>query len=182
MIKGINSYIKTHQSGLIGISKGANINDANRVIAADVREELIRLKSELAVVKRAITVDDYDGGLRAKFDPDQPRIPAGSPHGGRWMGSSVEDVAVGDVFNTFAAARRAGRPWKYCAAQYAVDGLLCNSLEPASTRASCWRQARRAPRRPPERAPDPTHELLSFTDAHCDPLTWTSCRRKDHLI
>ena len=29
----------------------------------------------------------------------------------------------------------------FCMAQYAVDGLMCNSVEPASRRAGCWKQA-----------------------------------------
>jgi hypothetical protein len=42
---------------------------------------------------------------------------------------------------SFAAASRRGRSPAYCMAQYAIDGLMCNSVEPASRRATCWTQA-----------------------------------------
>ena len=65
-----------------------------------------------------------------KYDPDQPRDDRG-----RWVD------AGGNPMESFAAARRRGRSVAYCMAQYAVDGLMCNSVKPASRAAACWKQA-----------------------------------------
>jgi hypothetical protein len=81
---------------------------------------------------------------KANFDSNQPRDGQG-----RWVDSDDDRRAsvVGggglnnNALESFAAARRRGRSAAYCLAQYAIDGLLCNSVEPASRAASCWRQA-----------------------------------------
>jgi hypothetical protein len=65
-----------------------------------------------------------------KYDPNQPRDDRG-----RWVD------AGGDPMESFAAARGRGRSAAYCMAQYAVDGLMCNSVKPASRAAACWKQA-----------------------------------------
>jgi hypothetical protein len=70
-----------------------------------------------------------------KYDPNQPRDDRD-----RWA-----DAGTGSLTNnsleSFSAARRRGRSVAYCMAQYAVDGLLCNSIKPASRAAACWKQA-----------------------------------------
>jgi hypothetical protein len=73
-----------------------------------------------------------------KFDADQPRVPAGNPDGGQWTSGAA---GMGEFSTSFAAARRRGGSPAYCMAQYAVDALTCNAAEPASRRATCWRQA-----------------------------------------
>jgi hypothetical protein len=76
---------------------------------------------------------------KANFNPNQARDDQG-----RWV-DSADDRRPGALSNnaleSFAAARRRGRSAAYCLAQYAIDSLLCNSVEPASRAASCWRQA-----------------------------------------
>jgi hypothetical protein len=77
-----------------------------------------------------------------KYDPDQPR----DDHG-RWVDTGADDgsnnpdgTPAGDLPVSFAAARRRGRSMAFCMAQYAVDGLMCNSVELSRQRA-CWTQA-----------------------------------------
>lgn len=81
---------------------------------------------------------------KANFNPDQPR-----DYSGRWTNSGGARRTSGTTgeglydrpLESFAAARRRGRSVAYCMTQYAVDGLMCNSVEPASRRAACWKQA-----------------------------------------
>jgi hypothetical protein len=78
-----------------------------------------------------------------KFDPDQPRAPAGSPDGGRWTsgggtaapettGSGTTSERAGSV--TVAAVR--GNAAK-CEAQYEADSRLCRIVKTPL----CWQQA-----------------------------------------
>lgn len=85
-----------------------------------------------------------------KFDPNQPRAPAGSADGGRWTsgagGAGTTTETTGEriaskPLESFAAARRSGRSMAYCLRQLAIDNLLCASLEPATVRAACRAQA-----------------------------------------
>ncbi len=91
--------------------------------------------SSLNRLSRAVAAD----GVLAKFNPDQPRVPAGNPDGGQWISDGGE---LGNDFpSSFQLAARRGRSARYCMAQYAIDMLFCSSLEPASTRAVCREQA-----------------------------------------
>ncbi len=78
------------------------------------------------------------------YDPNQPRVPAGRSDGGQWTdrnGSQRTSLRTAyDAVESFSAARRRRRPVAFCMAQYAVDGLLCNSIE-SSKRRACWTQA-----------------------------------------
>jgi len=76
-----------------------------------------------------------------KYDPDQPRVPAGNADGGQWTSGAGGEGSTEDPLETFGAASRRGRSAAYCMAQYAIDNLLCNSVEPASRRAVCRGQA-----------------------------------------
>src|SRR5262245_55269170 len=80
---------------------------------------------------------------KANFNSEQPR-----DNSGRWVdsGDSRQTTGTGtglddDPRESFAAARRRGRSVAFCMAQYAVDTLMCNSVEPASRRPGCWKQA-----------------------------------------
>ena len=77
--------------------------------------------------------------LARKYDPDQPR----DDHG-RWVDTERDENhtsdETGDLPVSFAAARRRGRSMAFCMSQYAVDGLMCNSVERSRQRA-CWAQA-----------------------------------------
>lgn len=78
--------------------------------------------------------------LRKAYDPDQPRVPAGNPDGGQWTSGGAAGKTEATPLPSFAAARRRGRSVAYCMAQYAVDGLMCNSVA-SSQRRACWAQA-----------------------------------------
>lgn len=93
-------------------------------------ERLLGLKSVLQEIRRI-----YFG---RKFDPNQPRVPAGNPDGGQW--ASGTEGSGNNPLESYAAARRRGRSLAYCLRQYAIDGLHCNSLEPSQKR-PCWAQA-----------------------------------------
>ena len=84
---------------------------------------------------------ERDYGHKANFNAEQPR-----DNSGQWvaMRDRRQATDIGkryDPHESFAAARRRGRSIAFCMAQYAVDGLMCNSVEPASRRAGCWKQA-----------------------------------------
>lgn len=60
-----------------------------------------RFVAVASVFHRALT------GLAAKYDPDQPRVPAGNPDGGQWSSGSVGTSAREDADAIeFGAARR----------------------------------------------------------------------------
>lgn len=84
------------------------------------------------------------GGYARKYDPNQPRVPAGNSDGGQWTGGASggnSERTISNPLESFAAARRRGRSEAYCSAQYLIDGLLCRSVRPASRAAACWKQA-----------------------------------------
>ena len=49
------------------------------------RQQLLRLKSELAALRAETRFRRFLRALKA-YDPNQPRVPAGSPEGGQWAG------------------------------------------------------------------------------------------------
>ena len=55
-----------------------------------------------------------------KYDPAQPRVPAGNSDGGQWTSGEAETTQQ-DSLVSFAAASRRGRSPVYCMAQYAAD-------------------------------------------------------------
>jgi hypothetical protein len=75
------------------------------------------------------------GSYARKYDPNQPR-----DRRGRWADAGA-GIATNSALESFSAARRRGGSMAYCMAQYAVDGLLCNSTKSASRAAACWKQA-----------------------------------------
>ncbi len=79
--------------------------------AAAERDHLLRLLSELAAIKVEIKFRRLLRALEIKFDPNQPRVPAGNSDGGRWTsqtgaaGQVSPDVqAILDLAPQFAAA------------------------------------------------------------------------------
>ena len=76
-----------------------------------------------------------------KYDPNQPRVPAGDSDGVQWTSEGGSEDVTNNPLESFAMARRRGKSTAYCAAQYTIDILLCNSLQPSSRRAICRGQA-----------------------------------------
>jgi hypothetical protein len=80
---------------------------------------------------------------KANFNPDQPRDDFGrwADSGSGRQATRASESLDENLSESFVAARRRGRSIAFCMAQYAIDGLMCNSVEPVSRRATCWRQS-----------------------------------------
>src|SRR3954468_24539918 len=59
----------------------AGIEHERRVLAA-LNEEMKEVNAEMARWRRSLAEEE------AKYSPDQPRVPAGNPRGGRWTDRS----------------------------------------------------------------------------------------------
>jgi len=96
----------------------------------------------LAWLVRASAVETklrkLDGAVRAKFDPNQPRVPAGNRDGGQWTGSAGGGGEAGATLTSIiAVARRiasAGSPLDYQRCLNLCYPLLERQQHPASDR------------------------------------------------
>lgn len=75
-----------------------------------------------------------------RYDPNQPRVPEGHPDGGQWTRGAGGRGTTPHALKSYAAARGRKKSVRYCAAQYAIDRLMCLPVEPERARA-CWAQA-----------------------------------------
>lgn len=67
--------------------------DAYRPVSAEARTELVANLAEASFLMRALRFQTLLE-IRAGFDPNQPRIPRGQHHGGRWTrGAAARDAA-----------------------------------------------------------------------------------------
>jgi hypothetical protein len=92
---------------------------------------IAQVQSEIA---KAVVVLASQYGL-GKFDPDQPRAPAGNSDGGQW--TSTDGAAQTDNSRTTVMAARSARSEAECLAQYEKDSFICRAV---GTRL-CWQQA-----------------------------------------
>lgn len=87
---------------------------------------------------------------KAKFDANQPRVPAGKPNGGQWTSEAggindprvISDATPGNDW--IPGAQYAAGPKRseaYCWNQLTIDNLRCSAVFPAPRRAACRRQA-----------------------------------------
>lgn len=76
-----------------------------------------------------------------KFDPDQPRVPAGSPEGGQWTTDSATSGSLSEdgLATDFSAVGRQSAA--YCWNQMQNDMLYCSTLFPPWRVAACRAQA-----------------------------------------
>lgn len=81
-----------------------------------------------------------------KYDPDQPRVPAGNSDGGQWtsetgaLDSQVEATTTTILPAPYLLA--ASKPSAaYCWNQMQIDMMYCSSLSPKSVVAACRAQA-----------------------------------------
>jgi hypothetical protein len=74
-----------------------------------------------------------------KFDPDQPRVPAGNSDGGQWTNGSDSSGEPEAAPTDISAARRQSAA--YCWNQMQIDILYCQSLLPSWRVAACISQA-----------------------------------------
>ncbi|MDI3471073.1 MAG: hypothetical protein OJF62_003136 [Pseudolabrys sp.] len=77
--------------------------------------------------------NDVAQGGEFKFDPDQPRVPAGSRDGGQWTALSIDN----DITEEFSAKRSP----TYCWNQMQIDMMYCSALYPPWRAAACRSQA-----------------------------------------
>jgi hypothetical protein len=104
--------------------------------------ELLRLRCAVAAANFELKAKQLHRAIQAKFNPDQPRVPAGSPGGGQWASGGGNHSEQDGPLVSFAAARRRGQSEAFCWNQLTIDNLLCSSLMPASRREICRAQAK----------------------------------------
>jgi hypothetical protein len=72
-----------------------------RVAIAALRRGLDELQQDFATLRHRLASDVRSDVMRAlKYNPDQPRVPAGQPAGGQWTSGGVDDVAGSPQINT----------------------------------------------------------------------------------
>lgn len=92
----------------------------------EIRLALQGIEFEVLMLKREL--------LLRKYSPDQRRVPAGNPDGGRWTGGSGSSVegslpASGRVDRTQLATRRLSRAREqFCEDQYRRDTFHCTMV------------------------------------------------------
>lgn len=78
------------------MARGATQEEAARQLEAERQEELERDLLELRWLVKSLRTDLLLRDLHHKYDPTQPRVPAGNPQGGQWTSvtGSVGDAAA----------------------------------------------------------------------------------------
>ena len=74
--------------------------------------------------------------LKASFNPDQPRVPAGNPDGGRWTGDGSPST-IAEPHGQMAARRISPTTEAKCELQYQRDIFQCRMVGLPS----CYAQA-----------------------------------------
>lgn len=104
----------------------------------ELRCKLMTLRSEVKYRKlmRALA-------MGFKYDPSQPREPAGSPKGEQWTGAGMpaSDSVDGDSESSDLLMISSKPSAAFCWNQFQIDELFCSAQFPAPRRASCRRQA-----------------------------------------
>jgi hypothetical protein len=67
-----------------------------RLKAEQTRMEPLSLRADLAAVRMELAYIELQRALRRKYDPNQPRVPAGNPDGGRWTSEGGGQGANGE--------------------------------------------------------------------------------------
>jgi hypothetical protein len=60
------------------------------------REDLLRLRRELAAINAELKFRRFFRSLKAGFNPNQPRLPRGNPGGGQWTSEGGSGGGAGD--------------------------------------------------------------------------------------
>lgn len=102
----------------------------------DLNDTSTRFRQWLVANTMGMRFESLARALQRKFNPEQPRVPAGEPEGGQWTSddsrnSSFEDepILVG------------GRSEHFCWNQLTIDLLYCGSLQPPWWATACRSQA-----------------------------------------
>ena len=109
-------------------------------LASDFDAELLRLRRELELVKREYYAH------KGRFNPHQPRVPAGNSDGGQWTSDGVnaslqEFSSQGRQAAPYPLAASGKQSAAYCWNQMQIDFLLCDSLRPRFLIGACRSQA-----------------------------------------
>jgi hypothetical protein len=96
------------------------------------------LEARLEIIKAVHALMGLNGeqSYARKFDPDQPRVPAGNPDGGQWTSEGGSGGSATSSSHVVLAAR-SKQSEAECEAQYAQDSFICRAVR---TRL-CWEQA-----------------------------------------
>lgn len=116
------------------------INELEKILKMRRQEKLCRdIKYQLAAARFEVALIRHAHICRkAGFDPDQPRVPAGSREGGQWTAEGAgDDPAPAGTDNIQLAAQSV----QFCNNQLIIDNLKCNQIQPAWYRAACRSQA-----------------------------------------
>ncbi len=99
-------------------------SDASWTASARLRRVNCLLQANLVEIKLAQLAD----AVGAKFNPNQPRVPAGNPDGGQWTGSGGGSAATGQAFGGSLVDQRqlaASDRQAECEIQYDLDIFQC---------------------------------------------------------
>lgn len=70
--------------------------ERERLLAEQRQRSLLTLRSDLASVRMQLALLKLQRALRRKYDPNQPRVPAGNPDGGQWTSEGGGQGTDGD--------------------------------------------------------------------------------------
>ncbi|MGL5164942.1 MAG: hypothetical protein ACRC9K_03545 [Afipia sp.] len=111
----------------------------------ELKRQLAELRYEFTTIRSEVKYRKLMRALAAgfKYDPDQPREPAGSPNGGRWTSAGgTANERMNDTDSSVDLLTIASKPSAaFCWNQLQIDELFCSAQSPAPRRASCRRQA-----------------------------------------
>ena len=94
------------------------------------RPARLRFAARLAPLQLDLALLNLRLALRA-YDPNQPRVPAGQPGGGRWAGGggSGDVDATGGTSRTRLAENEPHRPYSTASVQPVIDGRFFGGME-----------------------------------------------------
>jgi hypothetical protein len=88
----------------------------------DFSVEVARLRWHHAALRFELSMLRHAQALRKKYDPNQPRVPAGEPGGGQWTSEESSEI-------DFSAARRVSPSrTAECEMQFRRDTFHCNMV------------------------------------------------------
>jgi hypothetical protein len=96
-----------------------------RPVRLDPVTLLLRLRSELASANLMLAIYRLADVYR-KYNPDQPRVPAGQPGGGQWTSGSGSGGGGGAEPSRTTADESGEQPWSEVANSYGEDGSLAS--------------------------------------------------------
>lgn len=94
----------------------------------DIVSRLLRLRSAIRANHVETSLQHLARVIEAHFNPNQPRVPAGSPEGGEWTDTGAGGSAIGDS-DSFGTLRRISADLQArCWSQYMQDVFQCRMV------------------------------------------------------